>query len=157
MKRNVLTMTLLFVVSSFSMALFAQEHIDAFIKKCEAMESPLVDVDFTRTKSSQIGREMEMTMIRIHNVKELISEGIEAFEKDKSKAIEVTETIRNGKIMMQRLLFELKEDYSTVYQILISDNGDATVSKRVEKRNENSRKAEIVTGSFGKAVLTTKP
>ena len=88
MKRNVLIMTLLLIVSCFTMRVVAQENLNALVKKCETI--PSVDMDFVR-KINPKTKKLETKIIRIsiNDNQSLIDEFLAARKKDKEKVLQV--------------------------------------------------------------------
>ena len=116
MTRNGCIMTLLLIVSSFSMELEAQENLDALVKKCETMKS--VEMQVIRTKNEQTKKlEVEMIKITINEDQELINEFFAAFKKDEDKVQQVIEKKqgKQRKIMsllyyFEKAMYKLSED-----------------------------------------------
>jgi site-specific DNA-adenine methylase len=97
-------MALLFIVSSFSMKLSAQENLNALVKKCETMESVFINV--VRTKNPQTKKiEKEIISINICKNPTLINEFVAAFKKDEEKATKVIESKNGGRTIS--LLYEV--------------------------------------------------
>jgi len=95
MKRNVFIMALLFIMSSLTMELIAQENLNALVKKCETMSS--VDMGFVRTKNSQTKKlETKIINITINQNQALINEFLAAFKKDEENALNVIEDKKGG-------------------------------------------------------------
>jgi len=123
MKRNVWIMTLLLIVSSFSMELIAQDNLDALIKKCETM--PSVDMKIVRRKNPETKKiELQVVTINICENPELIKEFVAAFkaifEKDKENIISTSEDRKGGQIVSLSYIFE---------------NSQYLISKQKDKEN----------------------
>jgi len=105
MKKNVWIMTLLLIVSGFSVKLTAQENLDALVKKCATMESVDVDIMGSRNPETQ---KMEKKVIGISFCKNptLLNEFVAAFKKDEEKAISMDERQRGGQIFNLLYKFE---------------------------------------------------
>jgi len=95
MKKNVWIMMLLFIVSSFSMEIFAQENLNALVKKCETL--PSVNMSIIRERNSQTNKlEPKIISIDIKDNKALINEFLDAFKKDEDKVVKVIENKNEG-------------------------------------------------------------
>ena len=104
MKRNVLIMMLLLIVSSFSMRIFAQENINAVVKKYETSSSIAMDHVIERNpKTKKV--EQETVLIKISDAT-LSNEFIAAINKDKEKAIKISENTEQGKLRQAVYQFE---------------------------------------------------
>ena len=105
MKKNVWIMTLLLIVSSFSMKLAAQENLDALVKKCETMES--VDTNIMRTRNSETKKiERETINIKFCKNPALLNEFVTAFKKDAEKAVRANENRKGGRVISLYYQFE---------------------------------------------------
>ena len=95
MKRNAWIMTLLLVMSSFSMELVAQKNLDALVKKCETMSS--VSMEYVRKKNQQTKKlETKVISITIYNDQALVDEFLDAFKKDEDNVLSVIENKEKG-------------------------------------------------------------
>ena len=111
MKRNVLIMALLFIVSSFSVKLAAQENIHAVVKKCENNKN--VDITYTKEKKNflaadddpLLGRHETYQMVIRGDEATLIKEFEAAFKKDREKAIKISESKKEGKLVSATYIF----------------------------------------------------
>ena len=92
MKKNVWIIMLLFIVSSLSMEIFAQENLSAtftyktfsaIVEKYEKM--PSVDVDRTRMKDSNTKKEVDIIKITFRNDTTLFKEFITALKEYEEK------------------------------------------------------------------------
>ena len=146
MKRNVWIMTLLLIVSSFSMELIAQDNLDALIKKCETM--PSVDMNVVRRQNTQTKKlELQAVTINICDNIELVNEFTAAFkaifEKNKENVISTSEERKGGQIVSLSYIFEKS-------QYLISK----------QKDNENCTSISIMqrgTASVTRTMIQTQP
>ena len=128
MKRNVLIVTLLFIVSSFSVKLAAQENIEALLKKCETMSS--VDMTVISRQNPETKKlERETVSLTICEDPKLVNEFISVFEKDKEKAIRVNENRKGGKIITLAYEFE-----NVRYSISQTRNKEQCISISITKR-----------------------
>ena len=122
MKKNGLIMLLLFIMSSLSMELVAQENLNALVKKCETM--PSLEVDVIKNKNEETKKlEVSVIAISIENNQALVNEFLSAFEKDKEDATKTIENSANGEHSLL-CVFD-KVSYSISYG---EKNGSASVS-----------------------------
>jgi DNA integrity scanning protein DisA with diadenylate cyclase activity len=138
MKKNVCIMALLFIVSSFSVKLAAQENIEALLKKCETM--PSVDMTVMSRQDPKTKKlERETVSLTICEDSKLVNEFIAVFEKDKDKATRVTENRKGGKIITLAYEFE-----NVRYSISQTRNKEQCISIIITKRGTTT-----FTNSFG--------
>jgi len=105
MKRNVWIMMLLFIVSSFSMEIFAQENLNALVKKCETL--PSVDMNVVRERNTQTNKlEAKVISITIKDNQALINEFLDAFKKDEENALNAIEKKQGG--VVSSLFYKFK-------------------------------------------------
>jgi len=125
MKRNVGIMALLFIVSSLSMKLVAQENLNALVKKCETMSS--VDINVVSERNAQTKKlEPKVISITIKNDQGLVNEFLEAFKKDKENANQVIENKSAGKTNYS--FFYKFEGVAYSFNSDASNEGGASVS-----------------------------
>ena len=104
MKKNVWILTLLLIVSSFSMRIFAQENINAVVKKYET--SPSIAMDHVIERNPKTKKvEQETVLIKITDAT-LVNEFIAAINKDKEKAIKISENTSQGQLRQAVYQFE---------------------------------------------------
>ena len=128
MKKNVLIMALLFITSSFSMNVFAQENIEALIKRCETIQS--IDMTVISKQNPQTKKlEREMVSLTICENPSLVNEFVAVFEKDKEKAIRITENRKGGQITNSSYEFE-----DVTYIISQTGNNKQCTSISIMKR-----------------------
>ena len=140
MKKNVCIMALLFIVSSFSVKLAAQENIEALLKKCETM--PSVDMTVMSRQDPKTKKlERETVSLTICEDSKLVNEFIAVFEKDKDKATRVTENRKGGKIITLAYEFE-----NVRYSISQTRNKEQCTSISITKRRTTTFSNNI---SFG--------
>jgi len=125
MKRNVGIMALLFIMSSLSMKLVAQENLNALVKKCETMSS--VDVNVVSERNAQTNKlEPKVINITIKNDQALVNEFLDAFKKDKENAKQVIENKRAGKTNYS--FFYQFEGVAYSFNSNENNEGDASIS-----------------------------
>ena len=91
MKKIGWIMTLLLIMSSFSVKLIAQKNLDALVKKCETM--PSVNMEVIRQRNDQTKQlQLKIISIRINENPELVNEFLAAFKKDEDQVIQVIES-----------------------------------------------------------------
>ena len=120
MKKNVFIMMLLFILSIFSMELVAQENIHAVLKKCENNKN--VDIDYTVEKKNPHaadnhpteGKHETFRLVLHKDATALTKEFEAAFEKDKNKAVKISESKKGGKLYMATYQFS-RVTYSFVF------------------------------------------
>ena len=141
MKKNVWIMTLLFILSSFSMKLAAQADLEALVKKCETMTS--VDISIVRTRNQKTNElEREIINIKIKDNLALVDEFLSVLDKlDTTNAIQVAKNRQGGRII--NLLYRFKDgSYSFSYDeseksanISIIKQRQMTLSSRTTKES----------------------
>jgi hypothetical protein len=87
MKKNVLFVALLLIVSGFSMEIAAQKNLWKVVEKCESSESEAIDMDIIRNRNSEKKVTNVVITIRISGDKKLVDDFLEAAKKDESDAI----------------------------------------------------------------------
>ena len=107
MRKNVCIITLLFILSSFSMKLVAQKDLDDLVEKCEAMTS--VDMNVVRTRNPKTTElEREVINIRIKDNLALVDKFLSVLDKlDTTSAIHVAKNRQGGRII--NLLYRFKD------------------------------------------------
>ena len=98
MKKNLFVIMMLFIVSSLSMELIAQENLNALIKKYEA--TPFVDIDYVCVKNPKT-KEVEYENFSL-TIREssLVNEFLDALKKDREKATKISESKKGGKLFL---------------------------------------------------------
>jgi len=106
MKKNGWIISLLLILSSFSMKLLAQEDLDALVKKCETMTS--VDINAVRTRNAKTKElEREVISIKFNDNPALMDEFLSAFRSlKKDEAIQSTENRQGGVTLNLNYRFE---------------------------------------------------
>ncbi|HCO66216.1 MAG TPA: hypothetical protein DIT04_00410 [Dysgonomonas sp.] len=121
MKTKILLIILLFI-ATFSTDIFAQQHIQAVIKKTESIES--VEMTVVRRRNSETKQlERVITTINIKSNPSLINEFIDAFKKDEANATQAIDKKKNG-----RMIPEFYRFGNFSYSFSIKNNGDAEIN-----------------------------
>ncbi len=127
--RNLFIAAMLLLAGSLTTELMAQDAVAAVVKKCEAQKDVQINKARSRDKDTkEVTR--EVTTLTIFNNPSLVNEIVAAFNKDRDKALDETESTANGKITNLFLRFEkvsytfvqIGNDGATV-SVMIGDNG----------------------------------
>ena len=127
MKKMTLVLSLL-LFGAFSLPLTAQASIKTLMKKCESMES--VEVTFITKKDPKTGKlQSSLTTVKITNNANLVSEFLQAFEKEREKAYTAQGSIKNGvSIPSNYEFYDGKEFYTSCRVSLSKDKSGATIT-----------------------------
>lgn len=94
--KKMILSALLLVAGAASTNVFAQEHLEAIVKKCEKLDNVQIQVIYNRDQNT---KKLEKTIKSISFQDEkLLNEFLDAFEKDKEKAYKMAEQKINGKM-----------------------------------------------------------
>ena len=143
MKKNVWMITLLFIVSSFSMKLVAEESLDALIKKCETMES--VDMNVARTRNPETKEIIRETInIKFCKNPALLDEFVAVFKKNMDKAITANENRKGGQTFSMYFRFEEGKTYS----LTLEEEGCVSISVITGHNSLSNSPSNIKTYTF---------
>ena len=132
MKRIGWMMTLLLIMSSFSMELIAQENLDALVKKCETMTS--VTTSIVRSRDPKTKKvESEIITITVCKNPTLVNEFAAAFKKDEEKATKAIERREGGQVISLFYRFENGTSYT-----LSQGEEECTSISIIKKQNEGN-------------------
>jgi hypothetical protein len=87
MKKNVLVVALLLIVSSFSMEMMAQKNLENVVKKCESSDSEAVSMNIIRKRNDKKQVTKVIITISISGNKELVNDFLEAAQKDEPDTV----------------------------------------------------------------------
>lgn len=94
--KKIILAAFLLVAGAASTEVFAQEHLEALVKKCEKLDNVQMQVIYNRDPNT---KKLEKTIKSINFQDEkLLNEFLDAFEKDKEKAYKMAEQKVNGRM-----------------------------------------------------------
>ena len=123
--RTVATAFCLFLISSFSVSLQAQENLDALRKKYEKSGQSQIQVVNNDGKK----KVNEIFDITITNNKKIVDEFLDAFNKDSNKEGSKTVIRRKGAVV-ERNLTQDSDSTLLMYRIVSNDEANATIHYR---------------------------
>lgn len=125
--KSILTLLLIVTACCFSSNVWAQEKLNALMKRCESMDNVDISVvqqrNPTTRKISQI-----ITTAKFSNNKALVDEFLSAFESDKNDAIQIIDKKKDGRMVPSYYQFNVGSK-SVAYTITVKNDGtDASVT-----------------------------
>ncbi|MDR2810530.1 MAG: DUF5024 domain-containing protein [Tannerellaceae bacterium] len=122
MKTKHVVTAFLLLIGSLTAEVSAQTTLKALVKKCETSDAVHMSIVKRRNQKKEPTR--TIISITIKNDETLVNQFIEAFRKDESEAIRVSESKQGGKTNNTFYRFE----GGTTYNLNIEDKSNASVS-----------------------------
>jgi Domain of unknown function (DUF5024) len=129
--KKIILAAFLLVAGAASTEVFAQEHLEALVKKCEKLDNVQMQVIYNRDPNT---KKLEKTIKSINFQDEkLLNEFLDAFEKDKEKAYKMAEQKVNGRMQPSFYRFsDGKKDIGYYWNVSAAHNVSLSVIEEYE-------------------------